>query len=98
MNYKEISINLLFAMGDIFTILIIGGLLLLIYYWHKIHKLYDFIETEKERIQKHGVDRGVPQIFIEGDIKRMEEEFVPKLKRVERQKQEVLDFMPLFKK
>ncbi len=94
MNYKEISINLLLAVGDIFTILIIGGLILLVYYGHKREKLYELIELEKKKTESQPI--AVP--VIEGQIKQMKEKIRPELERIERRRQEVLDFMPLFKK
>jgi hypothetical protein len=94
MYYKDISINLLLAVGDIFSIVVIGGLLLLVYYGHKRDQLYEMIEIKKKQIES----KPIPYPFIEGQIKQMKEEIRPELERVERRRQEVLDFMPLFKK
>ncbi|MBI3231642.1 MAG: hypothetical protein HYZ51_01000 [Candidatus Doudnabacteria bacterium] len=94
MGYKDISINLLLAMGDIFSILIIVGLSLLVFYGHKRDRLYELIESEKKKIES----KAIAQPFIDGQIKQMKEKIRPELERIERRRQEVLDFMPLFKK
>ncbi len=89
-----------YFLGNIFYVLLISGFVWFVVslfrvrnYERKINKLYNELEA---KINKEK-ERQASMPFIEGAIKKLKEEYEPKIKELEKERKFILDKLPFIK-
>lgn len=81
--------------GGIIVGVYIVSLILVMFYEREINKLEEQKQNEINKIRNRS---GVDMFFVEGTIKKINEEYSPKIEKLERKRRFILEKLPFIKK